>query len=116
MEMQLESLLRSALRKPTCKELKRKVKLLAVSDSVIPWIVAHQTPLFMGFPRQEYRRGSHFLLQGVFQTQGLNMHLLHCRQILYHLRHKGKELRRRENLNCSWLQMRLQSILGGDLG
>ena len=26
----------------------------------------------------------HFLLQGIFPTQGLNPHLLHCRQILYH--------------------------------
>ena len=36
MEMQLESLLRSALRKPTCKELKKKVKLLVVSNSLWP--------------------------------------------------------------------------------
>ena len=29
-----------------------------VSDSfVIPWTVAHQAPLFMGFPRQEYWNG-----------------------------------------------------------
>ena len=31
--------------------------------------------------------GCHFLLQGIFPTQGLNQHLLcllHCRQILYH--------------------------------
>ena len=27
--------------------------------------------------------GSHFLLQGVFPTQGLNLGLLHCKQILY---------------------------------
>ena len=27
--------------------------------------------------------GCHALLQGVFPTQGLNLHLLHCRQILY---------------------------------
>ena len=27
--------------------------------------------------------GCHFLLQGIFPTQGLNPHLLHCRQILY---------------------------------
>ena len=30
--------------------------------------------------------GCHFLLQGIFQTQGSNLHLLsflHCRQILY---------------------------------
>ena len=33
--------------------------------------------------------GSHFLLQGIFPTQGLNPGLLHCRQILYHLSHWG---------------------------
>ena len=31
--------------------------------------------------------GSHFLLQGIFPTQGLNPGLLHCRQILYQLGH-----------------------------
>ena len=31
----------------------------------------------------------HALLQGIFSTQGLNPGLLHCRQILYHLRHQG---------------------------
>ena len=29
--------------------------------------------------------GSHFLLWGIFPTQGLNPGLLHCRQMLYHL-------------------------------
>ena len=33
--------------------------------------------------------GCHFLLQGIFLTQGLNLHLLHCRQTLYHLSHQG---------------------------
>ena len=33
--------------------------------------------------------GSHFLLQGIFLTQGLNLGLLHCRQILYPLSHLG---------------------------
>ena len=33
--------------------------------------------------------GSHFLLQGISLTQGLNSALLHCRQILYHLSHQG---------------------------
>ena len=49
--------------------------------------VARQAPLPMGFPRTEFPRentgvGCHFLLQGIFQglTQGLNPHLLHCRQ------------------------------------
>ena len=33
--------------------------------------------------------GCHFLLQGIFLNQGLNPGLLHCRQILYQLSHKG---------------------------
>ena len=31
----------------------------------------------------------HFLLQGIFPTQGLNPGLLHCRLILYRLSYKG---------------------------
>ena len=31
----------------------------------------------------------HPFLQGIFQTQGLNPSLLHCRQILYHLSYQG---------------------------
>ena len=31
--------------------------------------------------------GCHFLLQGIFLTQELNLGLLHCRWILYHLSH-----------------------------
>ena len=42
-----------------------------------------------GFSRQEYWSGCHFLLQGFFPTQGLNLGLLHCRQILYRLSYKG---------------------------
>ena len=38
----------------------------------------------MRLPRQEYWSGCHFLLQGIFLTQGLNLSLLLCRQILYH--------------------------------
>ena len=33
--------------------------------------------------------GSHFLLQGIFPTQGSNPGLPHCRWILYQLSHKG---------------------------
>ena len=55
---------------------------------VTSWTIAHQaSPLSMGFLRQEYWSGCHFLLQGIFPTQGLSLGLLHCRQILYHLRH-----------------------------
>ena len=31
----------------------------------------------------------HFLLQGIFLTQGWNLGLRHCRQTLYHLSHQG---------------------------
>ena len=33
--------------------------------------------------------GCHALLHGIFLTQGSNLGLLHCRQILYHLSHQG---------------------------
>ena len=50
-----------------------------------PWTIAHQAPLSMGFFRQEYWSGCHFLLQGIFPTQGLNPCLLcTARWILYH--------------------------------
>ena len=32
--------------------------------------------------------GSHSLLQGIFPVKGLNLGLLHCKQILYHLSHQ----------------------------
>ena len=41
------------------------------------WTVAQQAPLPMGFPRQEYWSvGCHFLLHGIFRTQGWNLCLL----------------------------------------
>jgi len=55
-----------------------------VSDSAIPWTVAYQSPPSMGFSRQEYWVGCHFLLLGIFLTQGSTPGLLHCRQMLYH--------------------------------
>ena len=43
-----------------------------------PWTVACQAPLSMGFFRQYWSRLP-FPFQGIFLTQGLNPHLLHCR-------------------------------------
>ena len=37
---------------------------------------------------QEYWSGFQSFLQGTFLTQELNLGLLHCRQILYHLSHQ----------------------------
>ena len=39
---------------------------------VTPWTIAHQASLSMGFPRQGYWSGCHFLLQRILPTQGLN--------------------------------------------
>ena len=50
---------------------------------VTPYTVVCQAPLSIGFPRQEFWMGCHFLLQGTFLTQGSNPRLLHCRRILY---------------------------------
>ena len=44
----------------------------------------------MGLPGKNTGVGSHSLLQGIVTTQGSNLGILHCRQILYHLSHQGK--------------------------
>ena len=43
---------------------------------VTPWTVAHQVPLSMDFPGKNTGVYCHFLLQGIFPTQGLNLPLL----------------------------------------
>ena len=58
---------------------RKKVKSLShVRLFATPWTAAHQAPPPMGFSRQE----CHFLLLGIFLTQGLNLGLPHCRQVL----------------------------------
>ena len=60
-----------------------KVKSLSrVGLLATPWTVAYQAPLSMGFSRQGTGVGCHFLLQGIFPTQGPNLGLLHSRQTL----------------------------------
>ena len=54
-----------------------------------PWTVAHQVPLSMEFSGKNTGVGCHSLLQGIFPTQGLNLALLHYRQILYCLSPQG---------------------------
>ena len=41
------------------------------------------------FPGKNTGVGCHFLLQGIFPTEGSNLGLLHCRRILYQLSHQG---------------------------
>ena len=47
------------------------------------WAVAPPASSVRGFPRKNIGVCCHFLLQGIFLTQGSNLGLLHCRQILY---------------------------------
>ena len=82
-----------------------KVKVLVAESCltlcVTPWTVARQSPLSVEFSRQECWSGSEemqewreawVLLQGIFLTQGSNLGLLRCRQILYCLSHQGSPL------------------------
>ena len=53
------------------------------------WTIAYQVPLSMGFSRQEYWSGCHFLLQGIFLTQGSNWGYLHWQVYSLPLSHQG---------------------------
>ena len=56
-----------------------------VSDSL--WPHGRHSP--WDSPGQNTGVGSFFLLQGIFPTQGSNPGLPRCKQIIYHLSHKG---------------------------
>ena len=47
------------------------------------------------FPGKNTGVGCHALLQGIFQTQGLNLDLVHCRPVLYCLSHLGSPVARK---------------------
>ena len=49
------------------------------------------------FPGKSIGVGCHFLLQGIFLTQGSNPGLRHCRQMLYPLSHQGSHQEESEN-------------------
>ena len=59
----------------------------------IPWTVAG-TKLLCPWDSQGKSTGvgCHFLLQGIFPTQGSNPGLSHCRQTLYRLNHQGSPI------------------------
>ena len=72
---------------------KKKQKNQSVSRVqlfVTPRTVPCQTSLSIGLSKEEYWSGLHFLLQGIFLTQGSNQGLLNCKQILYCLSHQGR--------------------------
>ena len=72
-----------------------------------PWNVSYQAPLSMG--GKNTGAGCHFLLQGIFPTQGPNSGLPHCKQTFYHLSHQGSP-----SLECTtivWVSEVAQSCL-----
>ena len=85
-----DSLPLSHLRSPYMCMSEWVKSLSHVRLSVSPWTVACTRLLcpwdFLG---KNTGVGCHFLLQGIFLTQGSNPGLLHCRQTLYHLSHQG---------------------------
>ena len=56
---------------------------------VTPWTIACQPPQSMGFSRQENWMGCHFLLQGIFLTQGPKLRLLYWHADSFPLSHLG---------------------------
>ena len=86
-------------KRPSCCSIHGKGKWSpsVMSDSLWP----HEPTRLLhpwDFPGKSTWMGCHFLLQGIFLTQGSNPDLPHCRQTLYHLSyqgspaHKGKAL------------------------
>ena len=72
----------------TMKESESEVaqSCLTVCD---PITVAYQAPMSMGFSRQEYWSGLPFPSPGDFPDPGIELGLLHYRQILYRLSYDG---------------------------
>ena len=75
------------------------------------------------FPGKSTGVGCHFLLQGIFLTQGSNPGLLHCRQMLYPLSHQGNPSQAQLS-NFEWIRMKskqffevkeLGAVLGANL-
>ena len=56
---------------------------------VTTWTVAYQSPVSMGFSRQEYWSGLPFPSPEDLPDSGIEPGLQHCRQTLYHLSHQN---------------------------
>ena len=51
-------------------------------------------------PGKNTGQGCHFLLQGIFPTQGSNLGLPHCRQTLYHLNVQESQKKKNSKDEC----------------
>ena len=57
-----------------------------------PWTVNHRLLCPWNSSGKNTGVGCHFLLQGICSTQGSNIGLRHCRQMLYHLSQQRREI------------------------
>ena len=79
----------------TCTQISIFISHISVSRSVMPDSLRphglQSTRLLCPWdpPGKDTGVVCHFLLQGIFPTQGQNLGLLHYRQILYHLSYQG---------------------------
>ena len=62
----------NSMEAPVCSAMLRRVQLFAT-----PWTVPVRLLCAWNSPGKNTGGGCHFLLQGIFPTQGLNPHLLH---------------------------------------
>ena len=83
---------------------------LVMSDSLLP----HGLYNPWNSPDQNTGVGSLSLLQGIFPTQGSNPDLLHCRQFLYQLSHKGSPELMKFNPNLHGQFIRILGNQKGD--
>ena len=65
-----------------------KVKVKVKSLSPV-WLFGTRLLHPWDFPGKSTAVGCHFLLQRIFPTQGSNLGLLHCKQMIYHLSPQG---------------------------
>ena len=68
-----------------------------------PWTVAPGLLYPWNSPGKNTGVGCYSLHQGIFPTQGLNLGLLHCRQILYYLSHYTLILKKIKNNEIKYL-------------
>ena len=75
-----------------------------------PWTVACQVLCSWDFPGKNTGVDFHFLLQGIFPTQGLNLPLLHWQVDSLPLSHQGRGKGTKTGIECqeSWVRQRCQ--------
>ena len=91
---------------------KVKVKLLSrVRLFATPWTVTYQASLSMGFfSGKSTGVGCHFLLQGIFSTQGSNPGLPPCRQMPLPSEPPGENLLQKKHQSIVWKHQFFNSL------